>query len=157
MEDCEKSGYAVYADSKLYKFDEAGNTRAKELLKTTKSKKGLHVKVVGTIEGETITVESISEVTGLIARIVQNKEGRRSAFRPVTFLPTRTASGFVSAFPHDLARDTVIVLPASPGERRPATSPFSSPKHWWTRSWESGRRRTFLQQILCRQSTRRWH
>lgn len=62
MEDCEKSGYAVYADSKLYKFDEAGNTRAKELLKTTKSKKGLHVKVVGTVEGETITVESISEV-----------------------------------------------------------------------------------------------
>ena len=63
MDDCEKSGYAVYADSKLYKFDEAGNTSAKELLKTTKSKKGLHVKVEGTVDGDTIKVTKLTEYT----------------------------------------------------------------------------------------------
>src|SRR5260370_36433638 len=44
MDSCEKSGYAVFADNKLYKFDEAGNTSAAELIKNTKSKKGLHIK-----------------------------------------------------------------------------------------------------------------
>ena len=63
MEDCEKSGYAVYADSKLYKFDAAGNTSAKELLKATKSKKGLRIKVEGTIDGDTIKVTKLTEYT----------------------------------------------------------------------------------------------
>ena len=64
MESCEKSGYAVYADKKVYKFDDAGNTSAAEILKNTKSKKGLHVKVEGTIDGDTIKVTKITEVTG---------------------------------------------------------------------------------------------
>jgi hypothetical protein len=63
MENCEKSGYAVYADDKLYKFDDAGNTSAEELLKSTKSKKGLHVKVEGTIDGDMIKVTKLTEVT----------------------------------------------------------------------------------------------
>ena len=63
MENCEKSGYAVYADDKLYKFDDAGNTSAEELLKTTKSKKGLHVKVEGTVDGDMIKVTKLTEVT----------------------------------------------------------------------------------------------
>jgi type 1 fimbria pilin len=63
MEDCEKSGYAVYADNKLYKFDEAGNASAKELLKVTKSKKGLHIKVEGTVDGDTIKVTKLTEYT----------------------------------------------------------------------------------------------
>jgi len=62
MEPCEKSGYAVYANKKVYKFDDAGNTSAKEVLKNTKSKKGLHVKVEGTLDGETIKVTKITEV-----------------------------------------------------------------------------------------------
>ncbi len=64
MAACEKSGYAVYANKKLYKFDDAGNTSAVELLKNTKSKQGLHVKVEGTIDGDTIKVTKITEVTG---------------------------------------------------------------------------------------------
>ena len=63
MESCEKSGYAVFADNKLYKFDDGGNTGAAALLKSTKSKKGLHVKVEGTVDGETVKVTRITEVT----------------------------------------------------------------------------------------------
>ena len=63
MESCEKSGYAVFADNKLYKFDEAGNTSAAELLKNTKSKKGLHVKAEGTVDGDTLKVTKLTEVT----------------------------------------------------------------------------------------------
>ena len=63
MESCEKSGYAVFADDKLYKLDEAGNTSAAELLKNTKSKKGLHVKVEGTVDGDMVKVTKLTEVT----------------------------------------------------------------------------------------------
>ena len=64
MDACEKSGYAVYAGDKLYKFDEAGNTSAAEIIKNTKSKKGLHIKVEGTVDGDTIKVTKMTEVTG---------------------------------------------------------------------------------------------
>jgi hypothetical protein len=63
MEACEKSGYAVYVKKKIYKFDDAGNASAAEILKNTKSKKGLHVKVEGTLDGDTIKVTKITEVT----------------------------------------------------------------------------------------------
>lgn len=63
MENCEKSGYAVYANDKIYKFDDKGNASAEELLKSTKSKKGLHVKVEGTVDGDTIKVTKLTEVT----------------------------------------------------------------------------------------------
>jgi hypothetical protein len=62
MESCEKSGYAVYANDKVYKFDDKGNAAAEELLKTTKSKKGFHVKVVGTLDGDVIKVTKLTEV-----------------------------------------------------------------------------------------------
>src|SRR6266850_7146208 len=39
MDACEKSGYAVFAKDKVYKFDDAGNTSAAEVIKNTKSKK----------------------------------------------------------------------------------------------------------------------
>ena len=63
MESCEKSGYAVFAGDKLYKFDDAGNASAAELLKNTKSKKGLHVKAEGTVDGDTLKVTKLTEVT----------------------------------------------------------------------------------------------
>jgi hypothetical protein len=63
MDSCEKSGYAVYADDKVYKFDDKGNDSAAELLKNTKSKKGLHVKVEGTLDGDTIKVTKLTEVS----------------------------------------------------------------------------------------------
>jgi hypothetical protein len=63
MDACEKSGYAVFADNKLYKFDESGNSSAEDLLKNTKSKKGLHVKVEGTVNGDTVKVTKLTEIT----------------------------------------------------------------------------------------------
>ena len=63
MEACEKSGYAVFADDKLYKFDDTGNSSAEALLKATKSKKGLHVKAEGTLDGDTLKVTKLTEIT----------------------------------------------------------------------------------------------
>ena len=63
MDACEKSGYAVFSGDKLYKFDEAGNASAAALLKSTKSKKGLHVTVEGTLDGDTLKVTKLTEVT----------------------------------------------------------------------------------------------
>jgi len=63
MDACEKTGYAVFADDKLYKFDESGNSSAEDLLKNTKSKKGLHVKVEGTVDGNTVKVTKLTEIT----------------------------------------------------------------------------------------------
>lgn len=63
MESCEKSGYGVVVGEKLYKFDESGNTSAEDLVKSTKSKKGLHVKVEGTVDGDTVKVTKLTEVT----------------------------------------------------------------------------------------------
>ena len=63
MDSCETSGYAVYADHKLYKLDEKGNGSAAELLKNTKTLKGVRVSVEGTVEGDTIHVTKLTEVT----------------------------------------------------------------------------------------------
>jgi len=62
MDSCETSGYAVYADHKLYKLDEKGNGSAAELLKSTKTLKGVKVSVEGTVEGDTIHVTKLTEV-----------------------------------------------------------------------------------------------
>ena len=63
MPNCEKSGYAVYADGKLYKLDEAGNKKAVEIYKNTKAEKGLQVAVEGELDGDSIKVKSMTEVT----------------------------------------------------------------------------------------------
>ena len=63
MESCEKGGYAVFADKKVYKLDDAGNAGAEDVLKNTKSTKGVHVKVEGTVDGDTIKVTKLTEVT----------------------------------------------------------------------------------------------
>src|SRR2546421_8184921 len=63
MDGCEKSGYAVYAeDNKLYKLDDKGNDSAADLLKNTKTRKGLKVSVEGTVDGETIKVAKLTEI-----------------------------------------------------------------------------------------------
>ena len=63
MDNCEKSGYVVYADHKLYKLDDKGNDLAVDLLKNTKTKKGLKVTVEGAVDGDTIKVTKLTEVT----------------------------------------------------------------------------------------------
>jgi hypothetical protein len=62
MPSCEGSGFAVYAEGKLYKFDEAGNKSAAELLKATETKSGVTVAVEGTVEGDVVHVTKLTEV-----------------------------------------------------------------------------------------------
>jgi len=62
MDSCEGSGYAVYADGKLYKLDVAGNKGASQILKDTETKEGVMVAVEGTVDGETVHVTKITEV-----------------------------------------------------------------------------------------------
>ena len=67
MDGCEKSGYAVYAaDNKLYKLDDKGNDLAADVLKNTKTAKGVKVSVEGTLDGATIKVTKLTEVTEAI-------------------------------------------------------------------------------------------
>lgn len=57
---CSKSGYGlVTADGKFVKFDESGNAQALEALKASKKDKDLKATVTGSMDGETIKVESI--------------------------------------------------------------------------------------------------
>lgn len=64
MPNCAKSGYAIFADGKLYKFDEDGNKKVGELLKNTKTEKGFGVSVEGTVEGDILHVTKIAESAG---------------------------------------------------------------------------------------------
>ena len=66
MDGCEKSGYAVYAMDKLYKLDDKGNDLAAGVLKNTKTAKGIKVSVEGTLDGDTIKVTKLAEVTEAI-------------------------------------------------------------------------------------------
>jgi hypothetical protein len=64
MPNCAGAGFAVLSDEgKLYKLDEAGNKSAEELLKSTETKMGLAVAVEGTVEGDTVHVTKLTEVT----------------------------------------------------------------------------------------------
>ena len=57
---CAKSGYGlVLADGKFVKFDESGNAKALAALKATSKEKDLKAKVTGTLDGETVQVESV--------------------------------------------------------------------------------------------------
>jgi hypothetical protein len=57
---CAKSGYGlVLADGKFVKFDEAGNAKALAALKATNKEKELKAKVTGTLDGDTVQVESV--------------------------------------------------------------------------------------------------
>jgi len=57
---CAKSGYGlVLADGKFLKFDENGNAKALAVLKATNKEKDLKATVTGTLDGETVQVESV--------------------------------------------------------------------------------------------------
>ena len=51
-ESCAKSGYAVISGKHMYKFDDAGNKKAKEYLEKAKDDKDLKVTVEGTKKGD---------------------------------------------------------------------------------------------------------
>ncbi len=57
---CAKTGFGIVtADGKFVKFDESGNAKAQEALKATTKDQDLKVKVTGTLDGDTIQVESL--------------------------------------------------------------------------------------------------
>jgi hypothetical protein len=58
---CAKGGYGVItADGKFLRFDEGGNEKALEALKKSDKKDHLRATVTGTLDGDVITVSSIS-------------------------------------------------------------------------------------------------
>jgi hypothetical protein len=64
MPNCAGSGFAVLTDEgKLYKLDEAGSKTAEDLLRNTETKMGVAVAVEGTIDGETLKVSKLTELT----------------------------------------------------------------------------------------------
>ena len=63
MPKCAESGYALFVDNKLYKLDAEGNKKAAEVFKATKLERGLQVEIEGSLDGETLKVKSIKEVS----------------------------------------------------------------------------------------------
>jgi len=62
MPKCEKSGYAVVSGDKSYKLDANGNKLAAAVLKGTHTKKGVKVEVEGTVDGDTLHADKLTEV-----------------------------------------------------------------------------------------------
>jgi len=59
---CASSGYGLFYDNKYYKFDEAGDKLAKEAIEKSKKDRDLMFDVTGKMEGDKITVASLSEM-----------------------------------------------------------------------------------------------
>lgn len=65
MSHCVKSGFALAEGRKLYVLDANGNKLAEKAFKAardSKSQKGLHVEVEGTLEGSTLKATKLTEV-----------------------------------------------------------------------------------------------
>jgi hypothetical protein len=64
MDGCEKSGYSVVTeDNTRYKLNDKGEGMAAELLKNTKSTKGVKVALEGNYNGSEVDVTKLAEVT----------------------------------------------------------------------------------------------
>ena len=61
MEACMKSGYAVVSDGKFYKLDEKGNKLALRLLRDTRVRQGLAVTVAGSLDGDLLRADTLTE------------------------------------------------------------------------------------------------
>jgi hypothetical protein len=62
MDSCLKSGLGVYSGGKYYLFDAKGNALAKAALEKSKKDKGAKFKVTGQVTGDSMAVESITEI-----------------------------------------------------------------------------------------------
>jgi hypothetical protein len=63
MDSCEKSGYSIVTeDNKRYKLTEKGEGMAAELLKNTKTTKGVKVAAEGNYNGSELDVTKLTEV-----------------------------------------------------------------------------------------------
>jgi hypothetical protein len=61
-EECAASGYGLLYDGKYYKFDDAGDQKAKDAIEKSSTEKGMMVDVSGKMEGDKIIVASLSEM-----------------------------------------------------------------------------------------------
>jgi len=55
------SGFGIYTGEKWLKFDEAGDKQARELVKNSRTEKGIMITVSGSLVGEQIAVTTIGE------------------------------------------------------------------------------------------------
>jgi hypothetical protein len=58
---CRASGFGIITGGTLYKFDDDGNKKAVEYLNTTKKEDNIKVVVLGSMEGDIISVASIKD------------------------------------------------------------------------------------------------
>ena len=64
MESCETSGYSIVTDdNKRYPLTDTGNDKAAELLKNSKTQKGVKVVVEGEYDGSKLDVKSLTEAS----------------------------------------------------------------------------------------------
>ena len=64
MEMCVDSGFGLFADGKYYSFDDEGDTKAVELLKTMdQERSNVRVRVTGNFSGDEAKVSTIEEAT----------------------------------------------------------------------------------------------
>ena len=64
MDSCETSGYSVVTDdNKRYKLTDASNDKAAELLKNSKTEKGVKVVVEGDYDGTKLDAKTLTEAT----------------------------------------------------------------------------------------------
>ena len=67
MDSCETSGYSVVTDdNKRYPLTDAGNDKAAELLKNSKTPKGVKVVAEGDYDGTKLDVKTLTEATETI-------------------------------------------------------------------------------------------
>jgi len=67
MDSCETSGYSVVTDdNKRYELTATGNDKAAELLKNSKTQKGVKVVVEGDYDGSKLDVKTLTEATEAI-------------------------------------------------------------------------------------------
>ena len=69
-EACSASGYGIFADGKWYKFDAAGDKKAKGMIGASPREKGLAFKVMGRQSKDYFAVSSLEEIN-----IVSEKSG----------------------------------------------------------------------------------
>jgi hypothetical protein len=67
MDSCETSGYSVVTDDNTrYKLADSGNDKAAEILKNSKTQKGVKVVIEGEYNGSTLDVKTISEAVDTV-------------------------------------------------------------------------------------------
>jgi len=61
MDHCAASGFGIFANGKYVKFDAEGSKKAKALVEKTKKEKDITIVAEGTLDGDTLTVASLTE------------------------------------------------------------------------------------------------